>query len=113
MWDQFSKRVNPRTYIKRRFRRPPVRPSAIAISGVRRGFEYNVDRPGGDYRSFGVGTPDPQVCQAACEDDNRCRAWTMTTEPAGTSNRCWLKSRVPGGRSVTGIVSGLKGMATF
>lgn len=91
----------------------PAQPSNIAVSGVRRGFLYNVDRPGRDYRSFAVGTPDPQVCQAACEDEGRCVAWTMTTEPTGLGNRCWLKDSVPGQSSMLGAVSGLKGMAAF
>ena len=36
-----------------------------------------MDRGGGDYKSFDIASnPAPEACQKACEDDNRCRAWT-------------------------------------
>lgn len=91
---------------------PPVA-SAVGISGVRRGFEYNVERSGGDYHDFAVASPDPALCQAACERDGACKAWTMSTEPTGQGNRCWLKNRVSDGRRVMGMISGRRGMAKF
>ena len=31
--------------------------------------EWNVDRPGGDYRSFDLPAPSPGECQAACMNE--------------------------------------------
>lgn len=91
---------------------PPVA-SEVGISGVRRGFEYNVDRPGGDYRDFAMASADPAQCQSACEQDGQCKAWTASTKPTGEGNHCWLKNQVPRGQSTLGMISGRKGMAKF
>jgi hypothetical protein len=37
--------------------------------------EWDVDRPGSDYRVFDILTP--QRCARACEADGGCRAWTF------------------------------------
>lgn len=100
-----------RCWLKDEVRPPQVSP--VGVSGVRRGFEYNANRPGGDYRNFAVATPDYHVCQSACQNEAQCLAWTMTTEPSGMGNRCWLKNTVPSRRFALGMISGRKGMATF
>jgi hypothetical protein len=101
------------------------------ISDVRRGFEIGRDRPGSDIPNgtFAIpSNPDPAICQAACESRSDCQAWTYvppvpnltpnakgatTNNPVKTQGRCWLKNAVPAATSVTGLVSGLKGMTFF
>ena len=39
--------------------------------------EMSIDRTGGDYRHFDLKSdPSGEACKKACEDENRCRAWT-------------------------------------
>src|SRR5258708_3669411 len=38
--------------------------------------EFAIDRGGGDYKSVELDDPTGLACKAACEADNRCRAWT-------------------------------------
>ena len=39
--------------------------------------EFAIDRQGGDYKDVTVATDaNGQTCKAACEADNKCRAWT-------------------------------------
>src|SRR5690349_9695057 len=33
------------------------------------GLEWNVDRPGSDYRSFDLPTPSPETCQSTCMNE--------------------------------------------
>jgi hypothetical protein len=82
-------------------------------SGVRRGWEVNIDRPGDDYHSFLVDGPRPEVCQAACARDAQCKAWTLGTAPADGENRCWLKSAIPRTHYKAAAISGIKGMEFF
>jgi hypothetical protein len=60
-------------------------------------YEPGTDRPGGDYRNFNLDRADYRLCQAECNRDARCRAWTYVRpgiqDP--THARCWLKSSVP------------------
>jgi hypothetical protein len=74
-----------------------------AISGIARPpdafkptFEENIDHPGGDYRQFDPSSADPRVCQKACLDDAKCRAWAYR-KPEGATNshpHCRLMERV-------------------
>ena len=76
-----------------------------SVSGVRgagvvapkRGpVEFSIDRGGGDYKNVDL-APDPTglSCKAACEADNRCRAWTYVRPGyGGSSARCYLKDKV-------------------
>jgi hypothetical protein len=114
-------------------------------SGLRHGIEINVDRPGNDYFSvdicdqpvpFTPGNP-TEECQARCERDSACKAWTMVSMMNGGAqgspgacgpvdiyfNRCFLKNAVsaPATRRIlTAPVAGqtragiaLAGMPTF
>lgn len=45
--------------------------------------EYNIDRMGGDYANMELDLPDPSLCKAACENDDRCFACTYV-KPGGT-----------------------------
>lgn len=58
--------------------------------------EYSIDRVGADYHVLEV-APDPAgaPCKAACEGDNRCRAWTYVRPGyIAPTARCYLKERV-------------------
>lgn len=92
---------------------PAAQGKSGAVSGVRRGWEMNVDLPGQDLSSFLINAPRPELCQAACARDSQCKAWTLVTTPVGGENRCWLKSGIPGGYSAWGVISGRKGMEFF
>jgi hypothetical protein len=68
-----------------------IRPRAVSAQP----FEPGTNRPGADYRSFSP-RGGPRDCQAACGDDDQCRAWTYVREGIqGPSPRCWLKGSVP------------------
>jgi len=79
--------------------------SSCCVSGVRGtgvieprtgAFEFGFDRYGGDYRQFETPMdPTGKSCQAACEGDGRCRAWTYVRPGyVGSSAVCYLKSRI-------------------
>ena len=71
--------------------------------------EWNVDRPGGDYRSFDLPAPSPGECQAACMNEAPCMAFTYVNPGAqGPNARCLLKSAVPAPVAQTCCVSGTK-----
>ena len=88
------------------------------VSGVRgagvvelrnRKIEAATDRYGGDYRSITV-PPDSEGdhCKAACEADNRCRAWTYARPGyVGRDARCYLKDRIKPPRRKPGFISGV------
>ncbi len=59
--------------------------------------ELDIDRPGMDYKSFDLASPDPNLCERACkEDPQNCKAWTYVKPGIqGPKARCWLKSGVP------------------
>jgi PAN domain/Trypsin len=109
---------------------PQTSVNANVTSDVRRGFEINVDRGGSDYRSFSITTPRPELCQAACEAESQCRAWTyvppvpelskkdangrtIMTLPPKTDAICWLKNAIPAAAERLGMVSGRKGLTFF
>jgi len=79
--------------------------STCCASGVRgtgviepRGgaLEFGIDRTGGDYRHFEVAVdPNGKPCEAACEDEEGCRAWTYVRPGyVGSSAICYLKNRI-------------------
>jgi hypothetical protein len=54
--------------------------------------------------------PDPagKGCQAACEGDKRCRAWTYVRPGYSTpAARCYLKSRITKPRRKPCCISGV------
>jgi hypothetical protein len=54
-----------------------------------------------DYRAFDLAEANPQLCEAACNSDARCKAYTYT-KPGTYDNpkaKCWLKETQ--GRFVT------------
>lgn len=88
---------------------PGAQSNGATVSGVRRGFESNVDRGGRDYSSFAVASADPRVCRDACSRDFRCKAFSYVAPGLqGPSAMCWLKSAAPAPTSQAGVTSGMK-----
>ena len=97
---------------------PPRNVDECCISGVRGAgvampragpVEYFIDRLGGDYRSLDVAAdPDGTPCKAACEGENKCRAWTYV-RPGYISPvpRCYLKDRITRPRQKPCCISGV------
>ena len=97
---------------------PPRVEDNCCVSGVRGAgvtepqkgaVEYSIDRTGGDYKTVDV-RPDPggAPCRAACEADNRCRAWTYVRPGyAGPTARCYLKDKIPRPRPKPCCLSGV------
>jgi hypothetical protein len=97
---------------------PPRLEDKCCVSGVRgagvdephRGaVEFSIDRLGGDYRYFDI-PPDPSAaaCRAACEGENKCRAWTYVRPGyIGASARCYLKDRIKPPRRKPCCISGV------
>jgi hypothetical protein len=91
---------------------------ACCVSGVKgagvlekkRGpIEFSIDRTGGDLRNLDVkADPTGSVCEQACKDENRCRAWTYVRPGyLGPSARCFLKERITAPRRKPCCVSGV------
>lgn len=71
--------------------------------------EFGLDRRGLDYTSFDLPAADPNLCQAACAKDSRCKAFTYVKPGVqGSAARCWLKHTVPKTLPDTCCVSGVK-----
>ena len=95
---------------------PDPAENEACTSGVRRagiadkaGLEPITNRPGGDFRDLPLDSPDPELCQRACNRDGRCQAWTYVRPAAeGDAAHCWLKSERPGPVFDESCVSGVK-----
>jgi len=72
--------------------------------------EYDTDRPGLDYKNFNLPSNEPMLCQRACDEDPKCKAWTFVKPNTvqGPNPRCWLKYAVPKARHATCCISGVK-----
>ena len=71
--------------------------------------ESDTDRPGQDYRNLDLPAARPQLCQAECGADPKCKAFTYVKPGVqGSSARCWLKSGVPAAGRSSCCVSGVK-----
>ena len=69
--------------------------------------EFNVNRPGADYRNFTAANY--QLCQATCAQENQCAAWSWVRAGVqGPAPRCWLKSNGAHPVSDTNVTSGVK-----
>jgi hypothetical protein len=81
----------------------------LASRGGGGDLEYDTDRPGQDYRNFDLPAARPQLCQAECGADPKCKAFTYVKPGVqGSSARCWLKSGVPAAGRSSCCVSGVK-----
>jgi hypothetical protein len=71
--------------------------------------EPGMDRPGQDYKNFDLDSDNANICESACNNEARCRAWTYVNPGVqGPKARCWLKTGIPGIRGNTCCVSGIK-----
>jgi hypothetical protein len=97
---------------------PPRVDDKCCVSGVRgagvierhRGTaEYSIDRFGGDYRVFDTASDSSgSACRAACEGENKCRAWTYVRPGyIAPSARCYLKDKITRPRQKPCCVSGV------
>jgi hypothetical protein len=83
--------------------------SILANKKLSRLSEPNFDRPGMDFKNFDVASEDPGICESACNNDQRCKAWTYVRPGVqGSKARCWLKSGIPPLRSNACCTSGIK-----
>lgn len=98
-----TENVNAICWLKSRV--TPRAPATCCASGVRGAgliepatgpIEFSIDRVGGDYRQFELAAdPTAQSCQAACEAEETCRAWTYLRPGYGqASAMCYLKDRI-------------------
>lgn len=72
--------------------------------------ENNVDGPGMDYNNFDLASPNPSLCEQACQADPECRAFTYVKPGVqGANARCWLKNGIPTANPSECCVSGVKG----
>src|SRR5262249_44860396 len=69
---------------------------AVGIEPQTGPVEFAIDRIGGDYRHFDLANdPSGKSCQAACEAEESCRAWTYLRPGYGqASAACFLKDRI-------------------
>lgn len=88
----------------------PVRAPGLT-SGVKRGLQIDVDRPGMDYTNFLVASP--WQCQADCDASSVCKAWTFVPGAPGQAGRCWAKNGIPTGQVRRGMISGIRRQAHF
>jgi PAN domain len=98
---------------------PPRMEDKCCISGVRGAgvveprkgpVEFSIDRFGGDYKNLEVPgeSNDGAACKAACEADNKCRAWTYVRAGyIGPTARCYLKDNITRPRHKPCCISGV------
>ena len=97
---------------------PPRVEDKCCVSGVRGAgvveprkgpVEFSIDRFGGDYRNFDTASdPSGDACKAACEGENKCRAWTYVRPGyIGPSARCYLKDKLKPPRHKPCCISGV------
>jgi hypothetical protein len=97
---------------------PARTPNPCCVSGVRGAgvleprngsVEASIDRFGGDYRNFELKNGEgDDACKAACEEDNKCRAWTYARPGyVGRNGRCFLKKEIKPPRRKPGFLSGV------
>ena len=68
--------------------------------------EHDTDRPGSDIQYVLMGPGDVYACQAICQNDARCRAWTyVKPNPQAT---CWIKHSIPAPIKNSCCLSGIK-----
>ena len=81
----------------------------VYCSAPREHLFQNTDLPGGDYDHFAMRTTNYEECLKACNQQDRCQAWTFVRPRGGDPAVCWLKDRVPESQSSACCTSGTKG----
>ncbi len=76
----------------------------------RQPLQYGFNLNGSDYRDFNMEPgATPTMCQAACEGEDQCRAFTFVKAGVqGETAHCWLKNAVPEASPDENCVSGVK-----
>ncbi|THB71700.1 MAG: hypothetical protein D6E12_00735 [Desulfovibrio sp.] len=72
--------------------------------------EPNTDRPGQDYASFELASPqfDHMECRRRCQEDSRCMSFSYVLPGTQAANGlCWLKDGLPMHQPAQGVMSGL------
>lgn len=70
--------------------------------------EPNMDRPGGDYRSFELPVDSPDFCRRTCLSEAQCKAYSYVKPGLqGPKARCWLKASIPNYQPSDCCVSGI------
>ena len=71
--------------------------------------EFSIDRVGGDLRNFDIATDAAgAACKAACDSENKCRAWTYVRAGYITPfPRCYLKDKITRPRPKPCCISGV------
>lgn len=86
-----------------------VLPAALALGQQYVRLEPDTNRPGGDYQDFELKEARPEICQRACANDSRCRAFTYVKPGIqGRLARCYLKKTEPKRVADRCCVSGVK-----
>jgi hypothetical protein len=97
---------------------PPRNDDTCCVSGVRGAgvieprkghLEFGIDRFGGDLRDLET-PPDATgaACNAACEAEPKCRAWTYVRPGyIGPAARCFLKEKITRPRQKPCCISGV------
>ncbi len=77
-------------------------------SNAKQTMQLGINYPGYDFKSFLQDEAQPGLCRAACEENERCQAWTYV-KPGTQRNKakCWLKYRVPEPKKDVCCVSGV------
>jgi len=71
--------------------------------------EFNIDRPGSDYKSFDLKINNFLLCKDACENDKKCKAWTYVKPGIqGPNAKCWLKNSIPTPYHNPNTISGIQ-----
>ncbi|OGF66381.1 MAG: hypothetical protein A2Y62_12455 [Candidatus Fischerbacteria bacterium RBG_13_37_8] len=71
--------------------------------------EYDMNRPGKDYRDFDIPSADPFLCKQECFADTKCKAYTYVKPGVQNENaRCWLKYGIPEAIPSDCCISGVK-----
>ncbi len=82
-----------------------IKPGAIGSGSL----EYNINRPGSDYKNYELSQADPAQCRNDCANDPNCRAFTYVKPTVqGTNAHCWLKNSVPEPVASDCCLSGVK-----
>jgi hypothetical protein len=68
-----------------------------------------INLPGSDLTSLVLPRSDPALCQAACDANGQCRAWSFVKPGVqGPQATCWLKTVAPRAVSDDNVISGLR-----
>lgn len=83
--------------------------ACAALAGGSALAQTDTDLPGSDYKNFDLDSPRPELCEAACNTEAECVAYTyVKPDIQGPNARCWLKNGLPDPVADTCCISGVK-----